>query len=88
MTAVVDGAMYRVICTTSLLFCAAPMEKGPWHPDKSRVLTNANWLRERGQDALVQESSTGKCFDVRGRHIGTSPMVKSQGRAAPVGFSG
>jgi hypothetical protein len=88
MNAVVDGAMYRVICTASLVFCAAPMERGPWHPNKSKVLMNANWLRERGQDALVQESSTGRCFDGNGRHVGTSPLVKSSARAAAVGFSG
>ena len=88
MNPVVEGAMYRVICTTSLVFSAAPLEKGPWHPDRSRVLENVNWLRQRGQDALVQESSSGRCFDVGGRHIGTSPMAKAPGRVASVGFSG
>ena len=80
--------MYRVICTTSLVFSVAPMQRGPWHPDKRKVLMNAKWLRERGQDALVQESATGRCFDGLDKHVGTSPQAKGTERAATGGFNG
>ena len=79
--------MYRVVCTTSLVFAVTSFERGPLHHDKSRVMALAVWLRSRGQEALVQESPSGMCLDGTGKHVGTSPMASTRAGTGSFGLS-
>ena len=82
----VTALMYRVVCTTSLVFSVTPLERGPLHNDKNRVMGLAAWLRRQGQEALVQESPSGRCFDESGKHVGTSPMPIVRAGTSTAGF--
>lgn len=77
--------MFRVVCTTSLIYDVVPFEKGPMHKDKQKVMHLAAWLRSQGQDAIVQESPSGRCFDVGGKFLGTSSKASMKKGSGSVG---